>query len=326
MKPVIGLTIGDPAGVGPEIVLKAMPYFRSTCEFVVFGDRTFLEYVNAHVLGRTSLPRAFYVDFKNVDKKNFRFGVATANGGKASGTYIEVAVRAALNNEINALVTAPINKEGLQMGGWHKQHVGHTEILAHLTGSKSVALMLVTKNLRAVHVTSHIPLKKVSASLTKERVFQTISLTHEGLTGLGIARPRIAVCGLNPHAGENGLLGDEEAKIISPAVQQAKRRGIRVDGPISADVVWPKVRDRVYDAGVAMYHDQGQIAVKLLSFENQKRNATVGGVNMTLGLPIVRTSVAHGTAYEIAGKDIASEQSLVEAIRMALSLVKRRKI
>ncbi len=298
MKPRIGITIGDPAGVGPEIVRKALhrPDVLQICVPVTFGD-----------LGVPS-------------NKSFRYGVATAANGKASGIYIEAAIQAALTKQIDAVVTAPINKQSFRMGGWGKKFTGHTEMFAKLTGARRVALMLVHGPLRAVHVTSHIPLKKVASALTVSRVLETILLTHQALRKMGIKNPRIAVCGLNPHAGDGGLLGKEERTVIAPAIRKAKQKKVRAEGPLSADTVWPLVRDGVYDAGVAMYHDQGQIPIKLSSFSSTGKNTLVRGVNVTLGLPIVRTSVAHGTAYEIAGKGKASEESLVDAIKLAAKM------
>ncbi len=324
MKPLIGLTIGDPAGVGPEIVLKAVsrPSVRASARFVVYGDRSLLSHVNKRVLRRSRLPDVQIIDFQNVSLRAFRFGVATADGGRASGEYIQAAVRAALQSSIDAVVTAPINKQSFRMGGWGEQFTGHTEMVTALTGARRSALMLVHEKLRAIHVTSHIPLKRVASSLTRARVFDTVELAGQALKSMGVSRARIAVCGLNPHAGDNGLLGREEQTVIGPAIELARRRGLNAHGPFSADTVWPMVEAEIYDAGVAMYHDQGQIPVKLRGFTP---NAVVRGVNVTIGLPIVRTSVAHGTGYEIAGKGRASEQSLIDAISLAVQMASRRR-
>jgi 4-hydroxythreonine-4-phosphate dehydrogenase len=234
-------------------------------------------------------------------------------------------VRACLKKRIHAMVTAPINKRSFLMGGWGKKYVGHTEMLAGLTRVTDYALMMVVGRLRAVHVTSHIPLKEVAKSITAARVSATIRLTHHGLRQLGFFKPRIAVCGLNPHAGDGGVLGKEEAGAIFPAVKKCRQNGILVDGPLSADTLWPQVAGGLYDAGVAMYHDQGQIPIKLFGFQFEKgKEVLTRGVNVTLGLPIIRTSVAHGTAYDIAGRGVASEGSLLEAIRMAVAMTKSR--
>lgn len=325
MKPRVGITIGDPAGIGPEVVLKALARaeVRRVCRPVVFGDVRLLGSVSRAVLRRSSLPLADYVDLISIPLEKFRAGVASVAAGKSSGIFISAAVRAARAGALDAIVTAPINKESFRMGGWGAKFTGHTEMLAALTGAKSVALMLVHGDLRASHVTSHIPLKDVPAAVTSPRVLETILVTNDALRKMGFRKPRIAVCGLNPHAGDGGILGDEEKRVIAPAVRRARAKSVDVHGPLSPDTVWPLVRDRVYDAGVAMYHEQGQIPVKLLSFQSKRDRVRVRGVNVTLGLPIIRTSVAHGTAYEIAGMGKASEQSMVDAILLAARMARK---
>ncbi|MCB4755516.1 MAG: 4-hydroxythreonine-4-phosphate dehydrogenase PdxA [Elusimicrobia bacterium] len=348
MKSRIALTMGDPAGIGPEIVLKASRRLLGdrTCQLFIFGDVDLLQFTQKLLLKDpqplqkrfdqitfhdflTLNPRAFsshrhvIIDFKNVPLKPYSLGRATAAGGKASGEYIQAAVKAALDKKIDAVVTAPINKEAFRMGGWGVKYTGHTEMLKALTHSKSVALMLVYHNFRAVHATSHVALKDVPRILTKERIVDTIRLAHEGLKKMGIRRPLIGVCGLNPHAGENGLLGTEEKTKIIPAILLCRKKHINVDGPFSSDVLWPHVLSKNYDAGIAMYHDQGQIPFKLASFQSDKSNGrfNVHGVNVTLGIPIIRTSVAHGTAYDIAGKGRADETSLFEAVQLAVKMI-----
>ncbi|MBV9080546.1 MAG: 4-hydroxythreonine-4-phosphate dehydrogenase PdxA [Elusimicrobia bacterium] len=299
--------MGDPAGIGPEIVLKALarPEVRRRCSAVVFGDRPWLE----RTARRLKIPMTFQIHQVGALPTKIPIGRPSAAAGRASGEYIAAAVDAVRQGAADAVVTAPINKEAFYLGGWGKHFVGHTEMLAALAGGKSARLMLAHGRLRAVHVTSHIPLKKVAGSLTRAKILETIRVAHAGLKALGIARPRIAVCGLNPHAGDGGVLGNEEARLIAPAVRAARRAGLRADGPLSADVVWPMVKDGRYDAGVAMYHDQGQIAVKLQGIG--------GAVNLTLGLPMIRTSPAHGTAYDLAGRGTASEESMAEALLLA---------
>lgn len=325
MKRIIGITIGDPAGIGPEIVLKAAARLALSKEvrLVVFGDKALLTHLQKKVFRRRTSPRFDVIDFRNVPLRGFKFGVPIASGGKASGDYIAAAVRAALKGMIDAVVTAPINKVAFRMGGWGKRFVGHTEMLASMTRTSNYALMLLQGSLRAIHVTSHVPLRRVPSLLTVNRIYQTIFLAHRGLREMGIGRPSIVVCGLNPHAGEGGLLGDEEKRIIQPAIQKARRAGFRVTGPFSSDTVWPMVLSKKHDVGVAMYHDQGQIPIKLMGFDSSdKRQTVVRGVNATIGLPIIRTSVAHGTAYGIAGKGLASEESLMDAIALAAKMAK----
>jgi len=339
MKTTIGLTMGDPAGVGPEIVLKVLrhPWVKKKCRLIVYGDARFLKSTDATLLkSRLSFRKLFQnahlVDLKNIKPGTVKNGIPSKAGGRASGEYIKAAVLDAQAGGIQALVTAPINKVSFRMGGWGKQFVGHAEMLANLTHSKSFALMLVCGNVRAVHVTSHVPLRKVSSLITKKRVVETIKLAHHGLKRLGFRYPRIAVCALNPHAGEKGLLGEEEIRKIEPAIQACRRSGLNVKGPFPSDSLWPQVHNKTFDIGVAMYHDQGQIPVKFRGFQFQKvqsiktsRHAIIHGVNVTLGLPFIRTSVDHGTAYEIAGKGIASEHSLVDAIKLAVDMVHRRR-
>jgi len=339
MKTLIGLTMGDPAGVGPEIVLKALrhPWVKKNCRSIVYGDARFLKSTGgAFLKSRFSIQKLLQdtriVDLKNIKPKAVKNGVPSKAGGQASGDYIKAAVVDAKAGHIQALVTAPINKVSFRMGGWGKQFVGHTEMLARLTQSKSFALMLVCGNVRAVHVTSHVPLRMVSSLITKKRVADTIKLAHHGLKLMGFQFPRIAVCALNPHAGEDGLLGDEEQKKIEPAIQACRRSGLNVKGPFPSDSLWPQVNNKIFDIGVAMYHDQGQIPVKFCGFKfqqdrsiNARQPVIIRGVNVTLGLPFIRTSVDHGTAYDIAGKGIASEHSLVDAIKLAVDMVHRRR-
>ncbi len=336
-KPLIALTMGDPAGIGPEIILKAATRsdVRSRCFLVVFGDaawlaRNLLKLPPKHPAHRltiavinspedarrapdTILP---VMDLANVPAAGVAFGKINAAAGRASGEYIDAAIRSALRGKVNAIVTAPVNKNSFSLGGWGKKFVGHTEMLAKLTGTKEARLMLVHGSLRAVHVTSHIPLSSVSSSVTRPRVLETIRITDAALRKMGISKPKIALCGLNPHAGDGGVLGTEEKRAIAPAVAAARSQGIRVDGPLSADTVWPLVLAKKYDVGIAMYHDQGQIAIKLQGMG--------GAVNVTLGLPIVRTSPAHGTAFDIAGRGVASEDSFVAATLMAAKMAASR--
>ena len=252
-------------------------------------------------------------------------GKPQAMAGKASVEYIKKAMELALKGEIHAIATAPISKEAINMAGYN--YAGHTELLAHLTCTKDYAMMLIAGSLRVIHVTTHVPFSEVSKLIRKDRVYRTIKLAYDAMRRLGIQNPRIAVAGLNPHSGEGGLFGREEIDEIIPAVELARREGLNVTGPIPADTVFVRARGGEFDIVVAMYHDQGHIPIKLLGLEwdeSKKRWTSVGGVNVTVGLPIIRTSVDHGTAYGKAGRKegTANPQSLIEAIKMAAGFAK----
>jgi 4-phospho-D-threonate 3-dehydrogenase / 4-phospho-D-erythronate 3-dehydrogenase len=328
--------MGDPTGVGPEILLKAFAdrTFKNRASFVVFGNFSYLSRVHLH-LKKKRVPSALpffpipfsaisavdwqknksyvpLVDSGDLEDRPLVFGQVKGWAGAASGCFISEAVMAAVAKKIDAIVTLPINKEAFVLGGWGR-YGDHTQMLASLTRSRSVALMLTAGFLRAVHVTQHVPLKNVPRLITRERVEETLRLTIDGLRKMGVRRPSIAVCGLNPHAGDGDVLGKEESEIIRPVVKIFKKKGHLIDGPMSADTVWPLVKQKKYDAGIAMYHDQGQIPVKLSGEQV---------VNITLGLPFVRTSVGHGTAFDIAGQGKASVKSFIAAIETAVSLAK----
>ena len=316
--PVIGITMGDPAGVGPEVVLKALKHLDvyAFCQPQVIGDRARLEAVGRIVgvdVSDDDLP------FKCIDvglvPKDLPFGKVSAAAGEAAYRYIERAVKMALAGEIDAICTAPINKEAMNAAG-HK-FPGHTELLAELTGTKEVSLTLLSPKLRVIHVTAHIGLLDAIAKIDAPLIERTIARGRELLTRAGMADPRIGVCGINPHAGEGGLFGrgEEEAKIV-PAVQAAKKRGWKVDGPLPADSLFYLAARGDYDLVVAMYHDQGHGPVKVMGLEY--------GVNVTAGLPIVRTSVDHGTAFDIAGTGKADERSMIEALKQAAALAPPR--
>jgi len=348
MKPVIGITMGDPTGIGPEIILKALAgeSIRRLCYPVIFGDyKYFLKVENflrrkgclkgkitfsprpcfnsiGHQINQIRGSAIPFYDLANIPKKQkLTFGKPTAWGGRASGAFIREAVKAALNGAIDGLVTAPINKLAFKMGGWGKKFAGHTEMLGSLTGTKDFALMMILGPFRVIHVTSHVPLDQVKFLIKKKRIEKTIELANQGVKALGIASPKIAVSGLNPHAGENGILGREELDEISPAIISSRKKGLRVKGPFPPDIIWPLVLNGAYDIGVAMYHEQGQIPLKILSFRTNSENLEPGKlVNITVGIPIIRTSVGHGTAYDIAGKGLADDSSLREAIKVACQL------
>lgn len=312
--PVVGITMGDPAGVGPEVIVKALarrePY--EICRPLVIGDRKRLD--KAMQITGARPAQLDCVDLGLV-AEDLPFGKVSAAAGEAAYRYIERAVKMALDRDIDAICTAPINKEAMNAAG-HK-FPGHTELLAKLTGTTEVSLTLLAPKLRVIHVTAHIGLIDAIAKIDAALVERTIVRGHELLTRAGFPRPRIGVCGINPHAGENGLFGrGEEEEKIAPAVAAAKRRGWTIDGPMPADSLFYLAARGDYDLVVAMYHDQGHGPVKALGLEH--------GVNVTAGLPIVRTSVDHGTAFDIAGTGKADERSMIEALRQAVALAPKR--
>jgi len=324
-KPIIAITMGDPAGIGPEIICKAFQSrdIRKMARPVVIGDSSVMERtigllkfpLKLKTISRIgeSLPENGIIevfDLKNISR--FETGRPSASAGKAVYEYIKKAVSLAIAKETDAIVTAPINKETLRMAGLPYQ--GHTEILAELTRTKDYRMMLIGGPLRVILVTTHIAIKDVPSMIKRGNVLKTIFLAHDAMLRLGIKRPKIAVAGLNPHAGEKGIFGREELKEIIPAIGDAKRKGINTIGPLSPDTLFYKAYKGEYDIIVSMYHDQGLIPLKMMAFGK--------AVNVTVGLPIIRTSVDHGTAYDIAGKGIADPSSLIEAIRLALKLVK----
>ncbi|MBN2060235.1 MAG: 4-hydroxythreonine-4-phosphate dehydrogenase PdxA [Deltaproteobacteria bacterium] len=327
--PVVGITMGDPSGIGPEIIIKALSdnNLYKICRPVVFGDPGALTcYVKAGekiTINEISGPEQirgipFVIDLVPVTRlpnKSMIPGNPTINGGKAMVKYITLAVDLAMQGKIAGIVTCPINKSLMNRAGYNYE--GHTQLIAHLTGTDSYVMMLAGKSLRVTLVTIHCALRDVPASLDKHKIVKTIRITSNSLVrDFGINNPLIAVAALNPHAGESGLFGDEEKKIIRPAVEIAIEEGLNVVGPLPADTLYPKITSRRFDAVVSMYHDQGLIPLKLLHFSD--------AVNTTLGLPIVRTSVDHGTAYDIAGKHKADPSSLKAAVRMAVEIIENR--
>lgn len=319
--PLLALTMGDPSGVGPEIISLALEddFFARNC--LVIGDIERLQ-TGARKAGSSTRYRATDIPCRaesdgrvpviQVDPldRNIPFGQLNALSGKCAYQCLIRAIDLALEGLVDAVVTAPINKESLQLAGY--MYPGHTEILAERTGSDEAVMMLAAGSMRVLHVTTHIPLSQVPGTISQERILRVLELGDEALKRMGIKDPQFGVAGLNPHAGEGGIFGDEEERIIAPAVEIARKKGIKVEGPIPPDVVFLKMHRGKYDAIVAMYHDQGHIPLKLLAFES--------GVNVSLGLPIIRTSVDHGTAFDIAGKGLADPGSLMEALRLAVSM------
>ncbi|MFZ0099427.1 MAG: 4-hydroxythreonine-4-phosphate dehydrogenase PdxA [Gemmobacter sp.] len=312
---MIGITLGDPAGVGPEITLKAVAEMsaQDRARTRIFGNMATLE-ACAKAL---SIPLRPGVDVEvtdlPVEGAPLPFGKMDPRGGDASFRFIEAAVRAAERGEIACLVTAPINKESLNLAGHH--YDGHTGMLAALTGGKAW-MLLASDRLKVIHCTTHVSLRDAIDRITTERVLETIRQGHAHLRRVGFAAPRIAVAGLNPHCGEGGLFGNEDTENILPAVERARAEGIDARGPISADTLFHRAYQGEFDLVVAQYHDQGHIPVKLVAFDT--------GVNVSVGLPIDRTSVDHGTAFDIAGKGIAKHTNMNAAIAYARKLVAGR--
>ncbi|MGE5340272.1 MAG: 4-hydroxythreonine-4-phosphate dehydrogenase PdxA [Candidatus Omnitrophota bacterium] len=341
MKPIIGITMGDPAGIGSEIIVKALhhPHVYEKCRPVVIGDQRAIEDA-LNITGLSMETRtidaigAAAFDYGTIDVYDLNninhpiaYGKVDADCGRAAGEYIEKAIRLAMDKEIAAMVTGPINKESFDLGGYGKKYRGHTEMLAALTHSKKASMMLASGNMRVIHVTTHVSMRQAVDLITQERVYNTIHKAHEACRELGIASPRIGVCGLNPHAGEGGIMGDEEINAILPAIEKARAEGLTVEGPIPGDTIYPRLRTGTFDVIVAMYHDQGHIPVKLTGFLwNGESWSSVSGVNITIGLPIIRVSVDHGTAFGKAGKGAANETSMIDAIEYAILIAKNRNL
>lgn len=310
------ITIGDPAGIGPEVTLKALasPRVKGLANFLVVGDRFLIDRASCDTGVRFN---AALIDLENVKPDAFKYGVINPSFGRAAVRYLDTAVRILARGEADALVTAPINKTSIIAAGFNGFQ-GHTEYLAAKAGSRDVAMMFVGAGLKITLVTRHIPFRDVSRSLTADKIFSTIAVTHKALRGLfGVTRPKIAVAGLNPHAGEGGAFGNEESRMIVPAIKKASKAFGRIYGPISPDVMFYGALNKKFDACIALYHDQGLIPFKMLYFKD--------GVNMTVGLPYVRTSPDHGTAFDIAGKGVADPSSMIEAIMLACNLSKSKR-
>ncbi len=337
-KKLIGITMGDPAGIGSEIAVKALENnkFYEECIPLVVGDRVAIEdaigFTNSKLKVNVVKKPAEAMDKKgtiNVLDMNmlspgdWTYGQVGKLPGKAAVSYIEKAIELAMNDELAAVVTGPIHKRSINMAGC--PHAGHTEIFAENTGCKDYAMMLADDSLRVVHVSTHVPLRVACDRVKKDRVGAVIKLTYDAMKKLGISEPRIAVAGLNPHAGEESLFGEEDTKEIAPAIEEAVLQGMMVEGPIAPDTVFAKAVGGQYDAVVVMYHDQGHIPMKTLGFKLDNKTGkwnAVSGVNVTLGLPIIRTSVDHGTAFGKAGKGTANSESMEEAIEMAIQMSK----
>jgi 4-hydroxythreonine-4-phosphate dehydrogenase len=326
-QPTIAITMGDPAGIGSEIIVKALAdqTLRPMARWVIAGDKEVWRETVA-TLG-LDVPADIVQRLQDADERSpvvlldrqqlegvpRQAGKLCAACGRAGLDYVRTATLLALHREVDAMVTAPLNKEAVVLAGVH--FTGHTEYIAELCGAADSRMLLINDRLRVVHVTTHCSLRQ-ACEPTVQRILRTIELGYESLQLLGFQSPRIAVCGLNPHAGENGLFGNEDAALILPAIQAARSSGIDCRGPLPADTLFTKAVHGEFDLVVAMYHDQGHIPMKLMDFQNT--------VNVSLGLPIIRTSVDHGTAFDIAGKNCADARNMKAALKLALTMAQRR--
>jgi len=330
-RPLLALTMGDASGSGPEIIAKALAEadIREMCRPVVIGDAATMK----EALQITAMPgevRAIkeisearfeggiieVVDLQNIDLAKLTRGRVNTMAGAAAYEYIKMATELTLEGKSDAIVTSAINKEALNKAGYH--YDGHTGMLSEMCGTPDVTMMLVAGNLRVSHVSTHVSLREAIDRVRPERILTVVRLTNEAVKEMGIAEPRLAIAGLNPHSGEDGLFGDEELKYIIPAIKEARRQGYDVmDRALPPDTIFARANDGQFDAAIAMYHDQGHIAVKMLGIWL--------GVNVTLGLPIIRTSVEHGTNFGKAGKGTADPRSLIAAIKLATTMARSRK-
>jgi 4-hydroxythreonine-4-phosphate dehydrogenase len=317
----IAITVGDVTGVGPEVTLKALAAElpQDDCSYVVFGDIDQLREFNAHLKLGVDLqtPR---ISVQNSTKLPAKLPAGAPEAAHAALAWLRAAAAECLTKTADALVTAPVNKEAILRTG--EKFVGQTELLSELAGAKRTSMMLLGADdrdrwLRVALATTHLPIKDVAANLTEQKVFDAIANAAQACLDLGLPRARVGVCGLNPHAGEGGQLGTEELTVIGPATRRAKKQGLDVHGPFSADTLFHHGFRGEYDAVVAMYHDQGLVPLKMIGFER--------GVNWTLGLPFIRTSPDHGTAYDIAGKGVADPGSMIAALRLAKKLAKKKR-
>ena len=339
-KPIIGISMGDPAGIGPEIAAKALgkKEIYEKCRPLVIGDATVMKQavritklsLKVNAIEKPSQATFKHgtidvVDLKDVDIAKLEYGKVSALGGKAAFEAVKKVIDLAMAGEVDATVTGPLNKEALNLAGYH--YAGHTEIYAEFTNTKRFTMMLAEGKLRVVHVSTHVSLREACDKVKQDRVHAVIKLAYEAMKAFGVDTPRIGVAGLNPHAGDGGLFGSEEADEILPAILKARDEGMVVEGPVPPDTLFPKALGGQYDIVVAMYHDQGHIPLKMVGFawnETEKRWNSVSGVNITLGLPIIRTSVDHGTAFDKAGLGTATEESLINAIDYAIHFACQR--
>ena len=327
-RPYLAIPIGDPAGIGPEIVIKSVtdPEIVKTTKCVIIGDKKVLThafgFMNAEYEincieepseGNYEEGIINIINIDNIDLEKFQVGEVIGMCGKAAYDYIEKSIELAMNNKVAAVVTTPINKEALKAG--NVNFIGHTEIFGELTGTAAPLTMFEVKNLRVFFLSRHISLRKACDMVTKERLVSYVKRCMNALKGLGITTGTMAIAGLNPHSGEHGLFGTEEVTDVFPAIDELKKEGYAIEGPIGADSVFHQALHGKYNSVLSLYHDQGHIATKTLDFERT--------ISLTLGMPILRTSVDHGTALDIAGKGIASAVSMMEAIRLGAKYSKQ---
>lgn len=339
--PVLAITMGDPASIGPEIGVKALlqEKIHAICRPLLVGDAAVFQQIidklqlKAKVNAVSKVADAKFeigtidvFDLNITDISKLEFGKIDAMCGEASFQAVKKAIELAIAGEVDGTVTGPINKKSINEAGHH--YAGHTEIYAHYTGTKKYAMLLVEDHINVIHVSTHVSLRQACDLVKKERIIQVIELIVDGLKRLGKTNLKIGVAGLNPHSGDNGLFGTEDMEEIMPAVEEARKMGYDVEGPVPPDTLFAKAATGAYGGVVAMYHDQGHIPFKLAGFKwnaEKQQMDSVKGVNITLGLPIIRTSVDHGTAFEIAGKGIASADAMVLAIESAVQLAKYKK-
>lgn len=337
----IAITMGDPAGIGAEVIVKALSHIEvyQQCVPIVIGDKEalfdaikicklplVLREIENFAQANGKFGTIDYINLDLLAPKSWEYKKNSALCGEASFKYVTCGIEAAMKKEVEAVVTAPISKESLNLAGY--KYSGHTEIFADYTNTKDFAMLLASKSLKVIHVSTHVSLKKACESVTKDRVLKVIKLAYRGMKELGYDNPKIGVAGLNPHCSENGLFGKEEDEEIIPAVKEAQEIGIQVEGPVSPDTVFVKCQAGQYDIVVAMYHDQGHIPLKLSGFKYDllsNRYESVSGINCTIGLPIIRTSVDHGTAFGKAGEGRANEESMLDAIFAAIKIAHSRK-
>lgn len=335
-RPLLGISVGDPAGIGPEITAKALalPEIYEICRPLAVAETAMMQAavkfsglsldihsVSSAQEGRYELGTLDVLDLNNIDGTAIVHKQVSAECGRASFEYVKKVIELALAKEIDATVTGPINKEAINRAGFH--YAGHTEIYADLTKTRDYAMMLMHEHFRVIHVSTHVSLREAINRVKQDRIYRVIKLAQSTLRQLGIEAPKIAVAGLNPHAGESGMFGREEIEEIEPAIQRALQDGLQVEGPIPPDTVFSKMAGGQYDIVVVMYHDQGHIPTKLQGFQYDRKTNTWGsmsGVNITCGLPIIRVSVDHGTAFGKAGEGRANPESMIQAIQIAALL------